>query len=172
MSDATPTRAVRPDEYGDGYRADFLTMYHEYVASADKISERRTAANTFFVSANAGILGLNGYFLQNGDETSLLINDALWVPALAAILMCWIWRGLISSYKSLNGAKFGVILEMERQLPAAPYTDEWARLQDSQRSQKHIPLSDSEKYVPMVFMIVNVGIFTLSFTNFILGKLG
>lgn len=170
MSDSDTSRAMRPDEYGDSYRADFLTMYHEYVASADRISERRTAANTFFVSANAALLGLNGYFLQKDGEPSLLINDALWVPAVAAILMCWIWRGLISSYKSLNGAKFGVILAMERQLPAAPYTDEWANLQDSQRSSKHIPLSDSEKYVPMVFMIVNVGIFTLSFTNFILGK--
>ena len=72
-------------EYGDTYRVDFLSMYHQYAATAERISERRGNANTFFVTANAALLGATGYLPES--------LEGLWMPAIAGILMCIIWHG-------------------------------------------------------------------------------
>jgi hypothetical protein len=139
---------MSPAEYGEGYRSDYINMYHQYVASADRISERRGNANTFFVTANTALLGATEYM---GGE----FNN-LWVPAISGVGMCIIWRGLIISYKNLNSAKFAVILDMEKTLPAAPYGNEWTQIKQAKSGRKHIPLSDYESFTPLAFGVLYV----------------
>jgi len=138
--------------YGPTYRADFLMLYQDYVASAERISDRRQLANTFFVTINTTLLGLHGIA---GD---LLGTEVARLPAilsaLSGLLMCLAWINLIGSYKRLNTAKFAVILEMEKQLPSAPFTEEWAQLQRAEQGRRHLPLSDAERWVPRVFILV------------------
>ncbi|MGI9288945.1 MAG: RipA family octameric membrane protein [Pseudomonadales bacterium] len=131
-------------EYGTNYRADYLRMYQDYVASADKISERRHGANTYFLAINTTLLGVTGYL--QGDPERLL-----WLAALAGVVFSYTWRRLIASYKSLNSAKFDVIQVMEQQLPLAPYYAEWKQLQ----RDKHVSFSAVESWVPLAFMVMH-----------------
>lgn len=145
---------VSKEEYGPSYTADFLTMYQDYVASADAISQRRHTANTFFLSVNTGLLGLTGYLKIDG-------KGLVWLAAAAAVLFSYTWLSLIASYKSLNSAKFAVILDMEQRLPVAPYGAEWIKAKSG--AQPHVPFSSVESWVPKVFMALHSVVFYFSF---------
>jgi hypothetical protein len=147
---------ISEDSYGESYRSDFLTMYQDYVASADTISARRHGANSFFVSINTALLGVAGYF---GGEAGNLI----WLAALAGILFSYTWRKLIQSYRSLNAAKFKVINELEQRLPFAAYDREWVHLKGGTDSEVHTPLSAVESRVPLVFMAIHFAVFIGNF---------
>jgi len=157
MSNSTDNLFKVPaSEYGDAYRADFLTMYQEYVASADRISERRQAANTFFLSINTALLGVTGYITGEGA-------NLLWVAALSGVVFSFTWRKLIASYRSLNTAKFKVIHQLEQRLPFAAYDEEWAQLEHGRNSEIHIPFSKVEAWVPLVFMFLHGLVFLFNF---------
>ena len=153
--DKTPFK-VSPEEYGEAWRSDYLALYHEYVASADRISDRRYTANTFFLSINTALLGVTGYMTGDGE-------NMVWLAALAGILFSYTWKRLIASYKSLNGAKFDVIIALEQKLPVAVYEAEWQRLERGMNKSKHIPFSVVESWVPMVFILLHAIVFAANF---------
>lgn len=142
--------------YGDSYRSDFLTLYRDYVASADSISARRTAANSFFVTINTALIGVRGYFEVNSNETVVIL-------AIVGILLSLVWHRMIQSYRTLNGSKFRVIQLMERHLPLAAYTAE-EYVQDHS-AKAHRGLSSVESYVPMLFALLHVAIAVWHFTK-------
>ncbi|MGK7953455.1 MAG: hypothetical protein AB4368_32900 [Xenococcaceae cyanobacterium] len=53
--------AVPEEQYGQKFQAHYLEIYKMYVESANKISDRRQAANSFFLSIDTAIVGLVGY---------------------------------------------------------------------------------------------------------------
>src|SRR3954467_4119797 len=87
---------------GGGY----LDLYKLAVEMADRMSARRGVANSFFLTVNTGLTALLGG------------SDLRWYVALAGIVLCVTWWALLRSYRSLNAAKFDVILAMEKSLPA------------------------------------------------------
>lgn len=163
-SDEQLFRASEAD-YGESYRRDYLTMYQDYVGSADTISSRRHAANSFFVTINTGLLGVTGYL---GDEAGGLI----WLTALAGILFSYTWRKLIQSYRSLNTAKFKVIHELEKNLPFSAYDKEWVHLKGGKDSKLHSPLSAVESRVPLVFMVIHGAVFLAKFVPWVRAYFG
>lgn len=136
---------VTPSEYGDSYQEAYLSMYQDYVASADSISERRHTANSFFLSVNTALLGATSYLTS--DEKNLM-----WLVALGGIAFSIAWRQLIASYRTLNAAKFKVIHELEQRLPFAAYDAEWEILDRGDNRTVHIPFSRVESIVPVIFM--------------------
>ena len=142
MTDADPLR-ISANDYGASYRADLLVQYQDYVASADRISDRRDRANTFFMGGNTTLLTVTGYL------TGASAEHYLWLPALAGIAFSVTWRVLIGSYRSLNTAKFAVIHDIEQQLPLAPYDAEWAHIQ---ARGNYRPFSVVESWVPIAFV--------------------
>jgi hypothetical protein len=123
-------------------------MYQGYVESADRISDRRHSANSFFLTVNTALLGITGY-LQAADA------ELLWLVALAGMVLGYTWFRLIKSYRSLNTAKFKVIHEIEQQLPFALYDAEWEQLERGQDAKVHTPFSKVEATVPLVFMVLH-----------------
>ena len=144
MGDTNPLR-VDAALYGERYREDFLTQYRDFVASADKISERRNAANSFFMLGNTTLIGITGYLTGVGE-------GHLWLVALAGMAFSVTWRLLIESYRSLNTAKFAVIHDMEQHLPLATYDAEWAHIQ---AVGSYKPFSAVESWVPLVFVVLH-----------------
>lgn len=69
--------------------------------------------------------------------------------------MCGLWARNITSYRTLNQAKFRVIHELEKKLPAAPYTREWRYLEADGSGKRHLPFHAVERLVPWVFMAVH-----------------
>ena len=134
------------DIYGDSWGTVLLEQYKIYVDSADKISERRTAANNYLLTLNTALVTLFGLISRHA-------STAIWQVAvpIAGILASFVWWWLIRSYRDLNAIKFQVIHELEKYLPAALYSYEWT-LAKQGRSASYRPLSHLECWVPFIFM--------------------
>lgn len=112
MDDAEAQVAVAAAELPGNY----FELYKLAVEMADRISARRGIANSFFLTANTGIVAL------------VASQHVRWYLPVAGIVFSTTWWALLKSYRDLNTAKFVVILAMEERLPVRVYGDEWDRL--------------------------------------------
>lgn len=158
MSENEQLLAVQEAQYGEQYKADFMTQYRDFVASANQISNRRHQANQFFSSINTVLLMGSG-FIENKDAAMH------WQVAVAGALLCVIWRRMIIAYSNLNSAKFKVILEMEEYLPVATYKTEWKHLKKAGSKT----LSSVESLVPRLFIAAYILVYIFSIES-IAGK--
>jgi hypothetical protein len=167
-----PSRASEPAETDDAARhegaeaqaaviaaelpGNYFELYKLAVEMADRISARRGLANSFFLTANTGVVAL------------LAGRDIRWYLAVAGIALSISWWALLKSYRDLNKAKFQTILAMEDQLPIRMYGNEWDRLQaepvTSSRcrdlirawARQYRELGRVERIVPWVFTAIYV----------------
>ncbi|GAA6185593.1 MULTISPECIES: RipA family octameric membrane protein [Alteromonadaceae] len=129
-----------------------LEQYKMCVSATENISNRRQTTNSFFISINTIIVSFVSYFNFQGDDKVI----SLVILSIAGIIASFMWRQLILLYKALNSAKFLVILEIEKQLPLAPYTAEWQALEEGQNKQKYKPFTSIESQVPIIFMVLHL----------------
>ncbi len=78
-----------------------------------------------------------------------------WVLGAVGIAICALWVRNVTSYKTLNAAKFDVIQKLEKRLPIQPYSDEWALLDPDGSGQRHRPFHKTEVIVPYAYMVVH-----------------
>lgn len=126
----------------------YTELYKLAVEMADRVSARRTTANAFFLAVQSALVALLG--------TRSFTQDAI---ATAGILLATAWWLLLRSYRDLNRAKFQVIQQMEENLPAAIFTDEWRCLRkDGVRSwrSRYAEQGTVERIVPVVFVGVYI----------------
>jgi hypothetical protein len=155
-----------------------LELYKTAVEMADRVSARRAGSNTFLLTVNtalAAIVGIVSSARKPPPHGSLPSFDAFGLAATAAagVVLSLVWWMLLRYYRRLNGAKWQVINQLETQLPAKPFTDEWtilhpdeppskeglARLAWWQRLKvraKHREASVVEQVVPFVFMAIYI----------------
>ena len=137
------------DEYDDisKYKDHVLEQYKLYVEMADRISARRSTANTFFLTLNTLLVGALSVCAEKFSSLSVI------VLCISAIVLCYVWKSLINSYRQLNTAKFTVIGEFEKKLPSSPYwSAEWSALGEGKDPKKYKQLTSVEKWVPIVFI--------------------
>ena len=137
------------DEYEDKgkYRDHVLEQYRIYIEMADRISARRSTANTFFLTLNTLVVAT----LSACEEKFSRLSFA--VACMAAIVLWYVWKRLIESYRQLNTAKYTVVGELEKKLPASPYwSAEWSALGEGKDPKKYKPLTAVETWVPVVFL--------------------
>ena len=127
-----------------------LKQYEICIEMADRISARRNLANTFFLTLHTFIVGAVGFAYNKVD-----ISVSKWLvllPLSAVLALCFSWWRLIESYRQLNTAKFRVIGEFERKLPAGPYWfAEWKALGEGKDPRLHKTLAGIENRVPAIF---------------------
>lgn len=142
MSQGEPEKAAQDK--------DVLEIYKMLVEMADRVSERRQSANSFYLSVNTAIIGGAAYLSQSafGELGTLAVSAA-------GIAICFLWVRSVVSYKSLNAAKFEVITALEDRLPISPFKDEWAILDVDGDGKRHKPFHRTEVLVPVVFMVVH-----------------
>ena len=138
-----------------------LEQYKLYVESSSKVSDRRGAANTFLLTANTALV--TAYGLAVGKDIALgpAAGPWRWLIPVAGLMICITWYALIRAYRSLNTAKFTVIHELERRLPARLFDLEWHHLQRG-KTLLYTPLSHVERFVPMVFAAIYAGLLITS----------
>lgn len=126
-------------------------LYDLFLATAEKVSDRRAQANTYLLSVNSAIVGLYGY-LQEGKASVAAGGKPVWLWAIpaAGIVVCLAWATLLASYRHLNRAKFAVLMEMEADLPLKPFTRE----RQIYKAARRIPLSWIESAVPWGFVLL------------------
>jgi NitT/TauT family transport system substrate-binding protein len=137
----------------DKYQDHLLEQYKSYVDSAQKNSDRRNTANTFFLTINTALITILGY-LQIKETTNFQIASHLLI-ALAGIAISIMWYLLIRSYKDLNTAKFKVIHQIEKQLPISPYDAEWDEVGRGDDSRRYLPFTHIELRIPFVFLFLH-----------------
>ena len=143
------------EEFAD--TAHLLEQYQLYVEMADRVSQRRGAANTFFLTFNTAVVGaLAGFY----EDVPHYVSVAMYA---AAAVLSIAWGLLLRSYRNLNTAKFQVIGLLEERLPANPYyRAEWKALGEGKELRKYIPLSVIETVVPAIFFLIYVYLFAVT----------
>ena len=138
------------DAYGETFTADLLEQYKLYVQSAEHVSARRLASSRLLLTLNAGLAALYG--IQPGA-----FGQSWWVMAvpILGIAVSLTWARIIRSHKDLNRVKFELIHELERHLPAAPYTCEW-QLAEQGRGSSYRAVTDIERWLPWTFLVLHI----------------
>lgn len=141
----------------------YLDIYKLAVEMADRVSARRATANSFFLTVLSTLVALVGF------------TDAdTWTLALPGLVVAGAWALMITSYRRLNRAKWSIISEMETELPAAPFSDEWKLLKGSKADDgeadrmkwrdRYMELGIIEFVVPVVFFLIFAGILICDLT--------
>lgn len=123
---------------------------------ADKISERRQSANSFFLTVNTALIAFLGLVASPdvGSDAGVAASPPLpWVLVVSAagVVLCYTWYRLVRSYKGLNSGKFKVIHAIESRLPASPYDAEWEAVGRGENRKLYLPFTHIEIYIPWVF---------------------
>jgi hypothetical protein len=139
--------------YGPSYRDHVIEQYRLYVEMADRVSQRRAAANNYLLTVNAFLVTLYGL---TGAIVDVSVRSA-WayaVPA-AGVAVCYTWLAIVHSYRDINTSKFKVIHELEGRLPVALYAEEWNYAEQG-GGKAYRPTSHIETLVPYIFMALYV----------------
>lgn len=126
-------------------------LYKLFQESAEKVSDRRSQANTWMLSVNSALVAFYA-FLEKGKEIIDASDRPLWLVAIpaAGLIICMAWAALLVSYRKLNHAKFSVLMEMEKEFPYPIYTREEELL----RQNKRWNLSKIERLIPWAFAML------------------
>ena len=148
------------EAYGSNYETHLLEQYKLYVQMADKISERRQTANTYFLTINTALVALLGIVWPATEK----LVDVLWyvIAGLAGMILCYSWYRLLRSYKDLNSGKFRVVGVIEKYLPLRPYDAEWESLGRGKNSKLYLPFTHIEAKIPWVFFALYLGVIAIS----------
>ncbi|MEU3184787.1 hypothetical protein ABZ707_11360 [Streptomyces sp. NPDC006923] len=147
------------DDIDEDTRTVLLEQYKLYVEMADRISARRAAANTFFLTLNTGIFTLAGALASLDLSYRALL---LAFPCAILVIQCLAWFFIIRSYRQLNTAKYRVIGALEERLPASPYwRAEWTELGEGRDRSKYWPLTHVEQWIPLLFATCYLGGFVV-----------
>lgn len=145
---------IPKNTYGEKYVEHVLEIYKLYVEMADRISSRRQATNSFFLTINSAIVAVVGYvnFSTEYDNAAFLFYTSV---ALAGMVLSYFWYRLVLSYKQLNSGKFKVVHVIESMLPVRPYDAEWTALGGGKNPKLYKPFTDIETAVPWVFFSIH-----------------
>ena len=148
---------MKPEEYGEKYPDHFLEQYKLYVEMADRVSQRREQSNRFYVTLLAAIASLLILSARLG------VAEGVWpvvflITGVFGVALSVVWHFNINSYRQLNRVKFDIIGELEKQLPSAPYADEWKLLRPKDGPAKYIQLTRVERFVPVLFGLLFLGL--------------
>jgi hypothetical protein len=127
-----------------------IEIYKLLVEMADRVSQRRQTANSFYLAVNTTIIG--GSVLL---EASTLATEPAWLISVGGILISMLWVFSVRSYQKLNSAKFKVISELEQRLPVQAFGDEWLYLTIRESGSTYRPFYKTEILVPVVFGLLH-----------------
>lgn len=128
-------------------------IYQLYLATAEKVSDRRALANSWMLSVNSAIVVLYGYL--GSDKMSVSAGQkAVWLWAIpgAGAIVCFAWGALLASYRELNRAKFDVLTDIEEGLPLSPITRE----RQLYKQRGRFSFSQIEILIPSSFVLLYI----------------
>jgi len=129
-------------------KENILEIYKLHVEMIDRLSSRRSSMNQYYIGILSALIGLismlNWIKISYwGGITNILIGSI-------GVIICFIWKINIQSYKQLSSAKFRVLDKIESKLEFQFYKDEWGLLKNS---KKYKTFTSIEKIIPMLMVI-------------------
>ena len=128
---------------------ELIDQYTTYVNTTLNVSNRRMRNNRFYVLLLSGTLAV----LSVLTETKIIQEVGLLLAGLLGLALCILWYLSIVSYKQLNSGKYEVLTAMEKDLPAAPFDDEWEALDEGKNWRTYITHTRVERKIPGVLAI-------------------
>lgn len=129
-----------------------LVQWQTCVQMADSVSKRRDTTNHLFVTLNLALLAV---FPWTFSFKSILIGGA-------GVILSVLWGFLIYNYKKLNQAKFEVIQDLEKKLPAQPFqkeeckTNNFKFYKDFSKLESALPITFGILYsIVLIFIILS-----------------
>jgi hypothetical protein len=141
--------------YGNKYIDHYFGQYKLYVQSAEKISDRRQIANSYFIAINSALISLIGLTSEIQSGNIFLFKTLL---SFLGIIICFVFWHLIRAYRQLNTGKFEVIHKIEESLPIKLYLYEWQVLGKGEDNDKYYPFSHIEMIIPWVFGFIYIAL--------------
>lgn len=137
----------------------FFELYKLAVESADRVTERRGTANSYYLTVQTAFIAVLAVAVPHTAKSSVWQTG---VAAAAGVTLSACWWLQLRSYRQLNAAKFVVINDMEKRLPVAIFGREWDTLKtDPVQSWRgrYAELGTVERLVPWVFAFLYVNLF-------------
>lgn len=133
------------------YDKRLFEQYKMYVELTDRISQRRSIANSFFLAANAALITIASWFQDD-------LGSHMYLISAIGITLALFWFFCIRSYGQLNSGRFKLIHEIERRLPLNLFAYEWTILGEGKSFRKYWPLSHVERIVPWLFVVLYIAL--------------
>lgn len=142
-----------------------IELYKLAVEMADRISARRSAANTFYLTVQTALVTVVGLISPTLEGVKWWMSLSI---SLAGVALSAAWWLQLRSYRDLNRAKFNVILTIEKQLPLQLFSDEWASLKKDPVPGwrgRYAELGMVERTIPLVFIALYIVLFVGRMTS-------
>jgi hypothetical protein len=139
------------EKYGDNFQSHLLEQYKLFVHTSLEVTSKRMEANKFHLTLNSVIFAIASYMTAINQHVIIILFSAV------GILISFVWRRSIDSFKELNKGKFKVIHELEAYLPARLF--KW---EEVHCLKKYHGLTSVEKYYPIIFMILYAVLIVIS----------
>lgn len=110
-----------------GEKIFFFEQYKLVVGIADNLTERRSRLNQFYITLLSSIFAVILLVLK-GEIDGSVARFSLLTVSLIGMVISYVWRENVKSYKALSKAKFDLINDMEKELPYPYFTKEWSEL--------------------------------------------
>ncbi|MFA6273820.1 MAG: hypothetical protein WC662_01545 [Candidatus Paceibacterota bacterium] len=138
------------EKYQDRFIDHYLEQFRIYVHIMNSTNDRRHRSNEFFLGLNAAIIGVLGYVeVKNISDAPLIF---ILIPFIG-MGICYSWYRIIISYRQISKAKYAVIHEVEKKLPASLFKSEWEILGEKRKYKKYLPISHIENLIPVIFIL-------------------
>jgi hypothetical protein len=146
------------EKYGVNFYKHIMEQYKLFVELMDRVTQRRLNTNTFFLTANTALIAA-----LSGLSTTRILSEQNYIiiyglAAVAGVLLCVEWRGIIKSYTQLNQGKFAIILQVESRLPLSMFKAEWKALGDGKNKKLYNPITKTERLIPIIFMFLYIAL--------------
>lgn len=135
-----------------------LDLYKLGVEMADRVSARRAAANTYFVSIQTAVMAAVSFLASREPRPDGFLIIA---TSLVGVFGAAVWFLLLRSYRDLNRAKFAVITSIEEQLPVRLFVNEWDSLRRDPVKRwrgRYAELGSVERLAPALFAILHIAV--------------
>lgn len=130
-------------------------QYKLYVETAERVSDRRQNANSFFLTLNSILVAFTGFL------TTLPFEIWHVLIAIAGLSISILWLLTLRSFRKLNESKFKIIHQLEEKMPSKLFKDEWDYLHKEENKTKYLKLSVIEQGIPIIFSILYISIIIL-----------
>ena len=132
-----------------------LEQYKVFLQTSEDLVSRRQNVNNFYISINSALMAAFGIIWALNILPIYKFFTGI-LLSIVGIILSISWIKLLASYGDLNSSKMKIISYIEKQLPASLYDAEWAALSDKLNKRKYVSFTNSEKKVPLLFIIVYI----------------
>ena len=140
---------------------ELLGIYKLHAELADRVSQRREAANQRYTSILVGLGAFLAALLRFGDGDLPVFATRL--VSVLGIVLSLSWFVVIRSYRQLNTGKFKVLNDLEQGLSYQFYSREWKVLGEGRDPARYWKLSVVETFLPWTFFGLSVILLVCSF---------